>query len=179
MPSNPPTPELLPLTASLRDGRKVTVREARPGDKSELEAAFTRLSADSRYSRFFAPVRQLPEQVLDAMRHTAPERELGLVATSADGAGQEIIGAALYVLIPDTDRCEFSVTVADNMQGQGLARLLMQTLIAHARARGLRYMEGSVLSTNSGMRGLARRLGFTDAACPGDATVRVVTLGLE
>jgi hypothetical protein len=40
-------------------------------------------------------------------------------------------------------------------------------------------MEGFVLSENMGMRRLAGRLGFTDARCPGDATLRVVSLDLQ
>jgi RimJ/RimL family protein N-acetyltransferase len=177
--SSPPTSSGLPLTATLRNGQQVTVREISPDDKDELVAAFGRLSMDSRYTRFFSPMRQIPEQMLNAMSDPSPERELALVAVSAEGEGHTIIGGARYVLTPGADSCEFAVTVADDRQGLGLARLLMQTLIDHAKARGLRRMEGFVLSTNSGMRGLARRLGFTDASCPDDATLRVVTLGLE
>jgi hypothetical protein len=39
-------------------------------------------------------------------------------------------------------------------------------------------MEGFVLPNNSSMRGLAARLGFADAQCPEDCTLRVVTLEL-
>jgi hypothetical protein len=50
------------------------------------------------------------------------------------------------------------------------------TLIAIARARGLRRMEGFVLAENTGMRGLAGRLGFADTQCPNDRMLRLVSL---
>jgi GNAT superfamily N-acetyltransferase len=168
--------EPFPLAVTLRDGRSVTVRPICPEDKDELEAAFARLCAEARYTRFFTAVRALPENVLDAATHPAPGREVALVALSDEGPRKIIVGGARYVLAPGSDTCEFAVTVADDWHGLGLARRLMEMLIEIARARGVRRMEGFVLPANSGMRGLAARLGFTDTPYPEDRTLRVVTL---
>lgn len=174
------TAEPLPRTVTLRDGQCVVIREAQPDDKDELEAAFERLSADSRYTRFFSPVRKLPEQILDAAEHPSASHGLALVAVVDDGTPHPIIvGGSRYVLTSGYEVGEFAVTVADDRQGQGLAKLMMQTLIDQARLRGLNRMEGFILSTNRGMRGLARRLGFIDEPCPGDATVRMVHLDIQ
>ena len=48
-----------------------------------------------------------------------------------------------------------------------------------ARAAGFHTMEGYVLASNSGMRGLAHRLGFRDTVSRDDPTLRVVTLDLR
>src|SRR5262249_56846634 len=74
--------------------------------------------------------------------------------------------------------CEFAVTVADDWQRAGLASRLLRELIAAARARGLKRMEGFVLAGNSPMLGLARRLGFTLGTDPRDPTVVGVALDL-
>lgn len=166
------------LAVTLRNGRNVTVRPIRPEDKEEFEAAFERLCAEARYTRFFTAVRTLSEKILDSATHPAPDREVALVALSDEGSRKIIIGGARYVSAPGSDSCEFAVTVADDWHGQGLARCLMETLIKTARARGLQRMEGFVLSANSSMRRLASRLGFADAQCPEDRTLRVVTLEL-
>lgn len=79
---------------------------------------------------------------------------------------------------PGSDTCEFAVTVADDWHGAGLARRLMELLIANARERGLRCMEGQVLAVNTPMRRLAKRLGFSDRPCPDDAALRLVSLEL-
>ncbi len=121
--------EPFPLAVTLRDGRSVTVRPICPEDKDELEAAFVRLCAEARYTRFFTAVRALPENVLDAATHPAPGREVALVALSDEGPRKIIVGGARYVLAPGSDTCEFAVTVADDWHGLGLARRLMEMLI--------------------------------------------------
>lgn len=172
-----PRDEHLPFTVTLRNGRSATIRPIDPEDKDELEAAFERLGAEARYTRFFTAVRALSDKMLDSATHPDPDREVALVALSDEGPRQ-IIGGARYFSAPGNDTCEFAVTVADDWHGLGLARHLMETLIQMARTRGVHRMEGFVLPANSGMRGLAARLGFADAQCPDDRTLRVVTLEL-
>ncbi|MEM5431364.1 GNAT family N-acetyltransferase [Cupriavidus oxalaticus] len=170
---------LAPFNVTLRDGRQVLVREITEGDKAGVLAAFNRLSADARYARFMAAMQQLPEAMLEHATHPAVEREFALVALATEGTASSIVGGARYAAVPGSDTCEFAVTVADDWHRVGLASRLLGTLIDIARSRGYRCMEGYVLSSNTGMRRLARRFGFVDVACPDDATLRVVTLALQ
>jgi RimJ/RimL family protein N-acetyltransferase len=55
----------------------------------------------------------------------------------------------------------------------------MEELIALAREHGMQRIEGIVLPDNTGMRGLAARLGFTDTAWPEDRSLRLVSLTLD
>ncbi|MCY1225174.1 Acetyltransferase Pat [compost metagenome] len=123
-------------------------------------------------------MQQLPEAMLEQATHPSVEREFALVALAAESEVPSIVGGARYAAAPGSDTCEFAVTVADDWHRLGLASRLLGTLIDIARSRGYRRMEGYVLSSNTGMRRLARRLGFADLACPDDATLRVVTLVL-
>lgn len=168
----------LPARVTLRDGRQVVLRNIQAEDKAALQAAFHRLSADSRYTRFMASMRDLPEAMLESATHPAPDRAFALVAVTGDAEAERIVGSARYAAVAGSDICEFGVTVGDDWHGIGLARSLLQVLIGAARARGYRTMEGYVLASNSSMRGLAHRLGFADTQCPDDATLRVVTLHL-
>ncbi|RZJ85066.1 MAG: GNAT family N-acetyltransferase [Massilia sp.] len=168
----------LPVLAKLRDGREVVLREIGAHDKAELQDAFQRLSADSRYTRFMMSMRELSPAMLDAATHPVPGRDFALVAVSGEGAAEDIVAGARYVGAPGSDTCEFAVTVADDWHGLGLAGRLLGILIAHARAQGLRCMEGYVLAQNTSMRRLAQRLGFADRPCPDDATTRLVRLAL-
>ena len=170
----------LPALARLRDGRTVLLREIRVQDEDELRDAFHRLSADSRYARFMMPVREPSPAMLAAATRPNPDHDLALVAVSGEGGPeQDIVAGARYVGSPGVDTCEFAVTVVDDWHGLGLARRLMEVLIAHAAARGLRCMEGYVLAANTPMRRLAGRLGFMDRQCEDDATLRVVRLSLD
>lgn len=168
----------LPFRATLRDERQVVLRQIRAQDKAGLVAAFHRLSSDSRYTRFMASMRELPDAMLESATHPVAGREFALVAVADDGEAGTIVGGARYAAGLGSDTCEFAVTVADDWHGVGLAKCLMQSLIGVARAAGYRNMEGFVLASNTSMRGLARKLGFVDTVCPDDATLRVVTLGL-
>jgi RimJ/RimL family protein N-acetyltransferase len=179
MQNDTPGDMTLPMLAKLRDGREVMLREIQAQDKEEMLAAFHRLSADSRYTRFMMAMREPSPAMLEAATHPLRDREFALVAViSGEGGADNIVGGARYVYAPGSDTCEFAVTVADDWHGLGLASRLLRTLIASATARGLHCMEGYVLAVNTPMRRLARRLGFVDRQCDEDATLRVMSLGL-
>ncbi|MGO4281229.1 L-amino acid N-acyltransferase YncA [Cupriavidus sp. OV038] len=178
MQDKPDTTTFVPFSVLLRDGREVLVREIAEDDRAGLLAAFDRLSADARYTRFMAAMQQLPEAMLEHATHPSPECELALVAVATKGKGPSIVGGVRYAAAPGNDTCEFAVTIVDDWHGLGLASRLLSTLIDTARRRGYRSMEGYVLSSNTAMRRLAHRLGFADVPCPDDTTLRVVTLAL-
>jgi RimJ/RimL family protein N-acetyltransferase len=167
-----------PIEVALRDGRRVRIRAIRPDDRDEVVQAFDRLSSESRYTRFMAPVRQVPAQVLERTLYLQDPHELGLVAEIDAPDGIDIVAGARYYVLPGGERCEFAITVADSWQGAGLASRLLRELIQGASVRGLTCMEGFVLAENDRMLVLARRLGFTVQLDPQDATVRIVRLAL-
>jgi RimJ/RimL family protein N-acetyltransferase len=170
----------LPMPATLRDGRAVMLREVGAQDEEEILEAFERLSAESRYTRFMIPLRELSPRMLAAATHPVPGRDFAVVAVvSLDGGDEDIVGGARYVGAPGSDSCEFAVTVADDWHGLGLAGRLLELLIANARERGLRCMTGEILAVNTPMRRLAKRLGFSDRPCPDDAALRLVSLSLD
>lgn len=140
-------------------------------DGHNLQTAVRRLSAESRYTRFFSPLRELTPQMLERATNPDEERELQLVAVVGTGAGEEIVGGARYAATAGTKTCEFAVAIADEWHGFGLARQLLEALIRAARARGFECMEGYILATNAAMLGLAKRLGFEAAPSPEGPTV--------
>jgi RimJ/RimL family protein N-acetyltransferase len=167
-----------PIEATLHDGRRVRIRAIRPDDRDEVVQAFDRLSRESRYTRFMAPLLQVPATVLERTLHLQDAHELGLVAEIDAPDGIDIVAGARYYVLPGGERCEFAVTIADRWQGAGLASRLLRALIQGAGARGLTHMEGFVLAENDRMLALARRLGFTVQTDPQDATVMIVRLAL-
>ncbi|PZX34155.1 conserved hypothetical protein [Cupriavidus phytorum] len=174
-----PATVFAPFNVTVRDGRELLVREIGERDKAGLLAAFNQLSADARYTRFMAAMRQLPEAMLEQATHPSPEHEFALVAIATENDAPAIVGGARYAAAPGSDACEFAVTVSDDWHGLGLASQLLRVLIDVATRRGYRRMDGYVLSSNTAMRRLAKRLGFADTPCPDDATLRVVTLALQ
>lgn len=162
-----------PRRVSLRDGREVTLREIEESDASEIVAAFERLSADSRYSRFMQHKKQLDAGALERGVHPRPGLDFVLVATIPALDGIDIVGAAQYVRAQaDDDRvCEFAVTVAEDWRGNGLATALMSRLLRRARRDGYEAIEGWVLASNAPMLALVRELRFSAHLDAGEAGV--------
>ena len=156
----------------LPGGEPVTVRPVCPQDSDALQAYVRALSPDSRYKRFFGPLRELPPAELDRVIHLDPPNQLGLIAqTRTDG----VIGEARYALSPDRLDCEFALSVADGWRGKGVGRLLLDDLECRARSLGAHRLVGDVLRTNEAMQALARKAGLAMAGVPGDAKlVRIV-----
>jgi RimJ/RimL family protein N-acetyltransferase len=169
---------MLDLDITLRDGRSVHVRAMRPADEAELLQTFDRLSDAARYMRFMRVVREPDRERLRAVLASFPDAGIGIVATVPAADGIDIVGGAIAVFTADRQSCEFAITVASEFGGTGLATHLMTTLIDEAKRRGLKEMEGHVLTQNQSMLRLARRLGFRIEPEPGDPTVRLCRMTL-
>jgi RimJ/RimL family protein N-acetyltransferase len=167
-----------PFEATLRDGRTVTIRAIREHDADRLQAAIRSLSPDSRYMRFFSPIRELPPQLLNRATHPDGVRELQLVAVVPAEGGDQIVAGARYAATDVEGDCEFAVAVVDAWHGVGLARRMLESLMQAARVRGFRRMEGYILATNVPMLGLAERLGFTAVRSPEGPSVRLLRCDL-
>ena len=70
------------------------------------------------------------------------------------------------------------MVVADAWHGRGVARVLMGRLVACARARGLRRLEGLVLRSNRNMLKFTEAFGFVTHDDPDDSDQMRVVLEL-
>lgn len=154
-----PYPRHLEQDVSIKGGA-LRLRPIRPED-GQTEARFiTRLSPQTLYFRFHAPVKELTRERLVRFTQIDYDREMALVAVDTQTSPEEIRAIARYTCNPDGQSCEFGVTVEDAWQRRGLGRTLMQTLEAHARAVGLQQMIGLVLADNTAMIRLLRARGY-------------------
>lgn len=173
---------------TLLGGRRVTLRAIRPHDREALQAAMGRLSGEARYMRFMGGIKELSPSMLERAVHPIAGRDLALVAladgadspgVASDGTRGSIVAGARYIANPGLQTCEFAIAVADDWCGMGLASRLMNELIRSARSRGLNGMEGFILTGNTPMRNLARRLGFEVTGADGEPGVVRVWLDLQ
>jgi RimJ/RimL family protein N-acetyltransferase len=132
----------------LRDGQKIVVRPIRPEDRDELAAGLGRLSAESRYSRFFTPTDGLSASELTYLSEVDHHDHEALVAESADGA--EPVGVARFIRIADEpEAAEVAVAVVNHWQGRGAARALMRRLAARAVEEGVERFTATCLAENT------------------------------
>jgi acetyltransferase len=168
-----------PVEAVLRDGTRVAIRPIGPQDQAREQDFVRGLSSESRYFRFMNTLRELSPGMLQHFTSPDPEREVALVALSADPGEPRQLAVARFARNEPGDAAEFAVVVADDMQGKGLGTRLMQELIRNARARGLRRLEGTVLSSNHHMLALMQVLGFEIGGLPEDQRLRRVIKHLQ
>ena len=164
---------------TLRDGRTVHLRATRAADEAELLQTFERMSDEARYMRLMHVVREPNLERVRSVLASFPEDGIGIVATVPAADGIDIVGSAIAMFASDRTSCEFAITVDAAFGGAGLGTTLMTALIDEARRRGLKEMEGFVLSENKSMLRLARRLGFSFKYAPGDTSVRICRLALD
>lgn len=143
----------------LRDGTRVLIRPIRPDDKDLLRDGFQRLSPQSRYRRFLAPVTELSEGQLKYLTEVDYVDHFAWIAVRAERP-QVGLGVARYVRIKQEPAvAEAAVTVADEYQGRGLGTLLVALLALAARAAGIRMFRAYLLQDNLPMRELLEQLG--------------------
>ncbi|CAN0510035.1 unnamed protein product, partial [Phaeothamnion confervicola] len=131
-----------------------------------------KLSNESKYFRFMGALRELSESMLNRFTRIDYDREMALIALSCDNGQETEIGVARYVINPDPISCEFAIVVADAWQHRGVGSVLILGLINAAKARGLRIMEGIVMSANHKMLDLMTALGFAIEPVSGEPTLR-------
>ena len=92
-----------------------------------------------------------------------PECEFAVIATKVHDGVEQQVGVARYVKQGCSDEAEFAIVLSDDWRGRGLGGVLLSSLIAAARQRGVRRLIGTTMSENNGMLALARKLGFSTA----------------
>ncbi|MEW6475523.1 MAG: GNAT family N-acetyltransferase [Actinomycetota bacterium] len=164
-----PGPRLSPLyvaartsVVTLKDGRRVLIRPGLSSDRQLLAREFERLSPESRYRRFFAPIKVMSESLLDYLTSMDYVDHFAWAALSAEpGPHGELqgLGVSRYVRLSDPEAAEMAVTIIDDWQGKGLGRILLDALVLEALENGITRFEGDVLMENRPMQELLRRTG--------------------
>jgi RimJ/RimL family protein N-acetyltransferase len=181
----PDYPHELTEVALLDDGTPVEFRAILPADAARLERLFHRLSPQSLYLRFFAPVPRPQPAMIRRLVDVDYTDRLAIVAVVDD----EIIGVARYdrlaAVVPsamsvDPGEAEAAVIVEDAWQGRGIATRLLWRLSAAGAARGLHTFTASVLAQNKPMLGLLRVIGSDVEVVPagGEYEVRMRLAGV-
>jgi RimJ/RimL family protein N-acetyltransferase len=132
-----------------------TIRPIAADDWEGLRALFWRLSPQSRYYRFLAPVQRPRERFLHHLAEVDHEGRDALVAVIDD----EIVGVARY----DRDRvdprnAEVAVVVEDAWHRNGIATRLGYELSKTAHRRGIERFTATISSDNRAVATFVRSL---------------------
>ncbi|MEA2479337.1 MAG: hypothetical protein QOJ07_1259, partial [Thermoleophilaceae bacterium] len=139
----------------LRDGSTIHVRPSQPDDREALEEFFGSLSERSRQLRFFSGAANVQAAALLAAG-AGRIGGFGLLATRGDG---RVLAHAMYGAI-GAHRAEAAFAVADDLQGSGIATILLAHLAGQAEASGIHWFTAEVLPENHRMVDVFRSSGF-------------------
>jgi GNAT superfamily N-acetyltransferase len=132
----------------------VATRPVRPDDGPRFCRLWDRLSPDTVYRRFHAPLHRPPpgaHRLVD-VDHDLREAIVAVV-------GPDVVGVARYDRSPtDPSTADVAVLVEDAWQGVGIGRQLVQELSDLAGRRGVRTFTATVQPDNDRVIGLIGRL---------------------
>ena len=124
---------------------ELVVRAVQAEDVDGLARAFTRLSPDTVYRRFFTLMPGPPPELLRNLAVVDHDTREGLVVLDGD----EIVALASWDRpAPHAREAEIAVLVEDAWQHRGLGRALVRMLAGRARRRGIDTFTATVLSDN-------------------------------
>lgn len=172
------TPGAAHCSDTLRNGSRVTIRPIASEDAAAERAFIEGLSDQARRFRFLGQTRHPSADQIRRLTDIDYIHDYALIATTAGGDGEEIVGVSRYGTDQDGSRCECAVVVVDEWQNEGLGTMLMTHLIRIARERGVRSMYSIDLAENRRMHDLAGDLGFRTRTDPDDASQVIHELSL-
>ncbi|MGA9372459.1 MAG: GNAT family N-acetyltransferase, partial [Solirubrobacterales bacterium] len=153
---------------ALRDGSTVHVRPVRADDEEALHAFLAALDESSRVFRFFSGGVDLHAAARD-MATVDYRQRYGLVAIRGD----RVVGQGVYIGDRSGD-AEVAFAVADQLQGFGLATLLLAHLAEVAVDNDISVFHAEVLPENHRMMQVFRESGFPVEVSSMPGTIRAV-----
>ena len=148
----------------------IATRPVQPDDDERFRRLWPRLSRDTVYRRFHAPLHRIPTETVRRLVTVDHDLREAVVAD----LGGEVLGVARYDRSPtDPATAEFAIVVEDAWQGFGLGRQLLVALIALAAERGVRELTATVQPDNERVLALIRRV-LPDSTVTRDDDVLVV-----
>ncbi|WNV74011.1 bifunctional GNAT family N-acetyltransferase/acetate--CoA ligase family protein [Geodermatophilus sp. DSM 44513] len=139
------------------DGGTLHLRPIRPEDADRLVGLMDRSSDQTRYYRFFGPMKRLSDRDLYRFTHVDHDARVAFVLV----LGDQVVGVGRYDRYPGTDDAEVAFLVEDAHQGRGLGSVLLEHLAAAARERGITTFVAEVLAQNNRMVRVFLDAGYT------------------
>ena len=159
---------------TLRDGTPVFIRRLMREDAALSRFYKPRESRGSSAALLRTNARCEPHELLDKLVHYDPACAKAFIAV--DEQSQKMLGVVR--LHDDTrgETAEFAILVRSRLKAHGVGWLLMKHMIEFLKHKGLKIVQGQVLSKNTTMPAMCAELGFHIADDPDDPGVKTVTL---
>lgn len=124
-------------------------RPITPDDREVLAKAFTELSVESRYLRFFQSLVRLSDYQLDYLTHPDGHTHVAWGILEATGSEDVGVGAMRFIRLRDEpDVAEAAITIIDRYQHRGLGYVAFCVINILAHRAGVKRLRHHVLHGN-------------------------------
>jgi GNAT superfamily N-acetyltransferase len=157
--------------------RAYSVRQISPGDR-RLLSEFVLTLGQATADRDISAVNLVSDMVVERVLAGGSDMAVGFAALEGTGGGDRIIGVSAYA--PESlDEARFAVAVANGYRDEQIGRILLTSLVRHAKRVGVRRLTGEMLWSNRPMQMLAQSTGFTIEPVTDNRTLRRLILTLK
>jgi acetyltransferase len=160
-----------------RTHRAYSVRQVSPGDR-RLLAEFALTLTQNTVDRELAYMQELSDMLFERVIAGGADNAVGFAALENTAAGDRVIGVAAYAPASD-ESASFSLAVASTHREEQVGRVLLSTLLQHAKRVRVPRLTGEMSWSNRPMQMLAMSLGFVVEPLVRDRNLRRLVLILK
>ena len=173
-----PTAEDLALGRSRRPATVIRIRRIRPGDHDRLQEFYGGLSDESRRTRVLGPTSGIGDRQSTYFCSPDHAHREGFVAVVGPATRPDRIVGHICIEPDGPASAEVAVAVADEMQGRGIGRRLVDAAVLWAQRDGFRTLTATMLAGNPAIQRLLTGLGLPSVALPVGAGLIEVRIDL-
>ena len=160
----------------IKDGWRVFVRPIRPEDEPLIHEFLLHVTMQDLRLRFFAPMKEFTHEFIARLTQLDYARAMAFVAF--EEGTDNVVGVVRIHSDSIYESGEYAILLRSDLKGRGLGWALMQMMIEYAKSEGLKNVSGDVLTENTIMLEMCRKLGFEVKADPHEHGVCNVKLKL-
>jgi acetyltransferase len=164
-----PYPQQLETTIRTPAGQSYAVRPIKPENEPALRRFADEVDSGDLWHSFFAPLRARTHETAARLSQIDYDREMTMIAW--DGA--RIAGLARSTADANFDQAECAIIIRADLREKGLARQLLQALLAAIAMQGVRQAVMVYPVGHPRLPSLGAELGFVAAASADAAQIRV------
>jgi GNAT superfamily N-acetyltransferase len=160
-----------------RSHRAYSVRQIAPGDR-RLLAEFALTLRQHTDDRELSSVQDLSDMLFERVIAVGADNAVGFAALENAAGVDRVIGVAAYAPASD-ESASFGLAVAHTHREEQVGRILLSTLVRHARRVCVPRLTGEMHWSNRPMQMLAMSMGFSVEPEPRDRSLRRLVLPLK
>lgn len=144
----------------------IRIRRIRPADHDRLQLFYAGLSDESRRTRFLGPTIGIGDRQSTYFCCPDHAHREGFVAIVGPATRPDRIVGHVCIEPDGPASAEVAVAVADEMQGRGIGRSLVDAAVLWARRDGFRTLTATMLAGNPAIQRLLTGLGLPSVTTP-------------